>query len=93
MSKPISDMYFAAAVLSLGAKLEKVDRTERKRQRFIFNDAIQYMIVFENEEEVQLKRIDAPTIDDVEQAYITRRLWFPPSYTDAIRQIKAAIHI
>ena len=91
MSKSISDMYFAAALLSLGAKLEKVDRTERKRQRFVFGDTIQYMII--SEDDITLTRINTPSLEDVEQAYITSRLWFPPSFIDAIRQIKASIHI
>lgn len=85
----ISDMYLAAALLAYGAELEGIDRSDPKRQKFRFSGEIKQ--VFTLSDNVVL-RIESPSFDDVRTRFVGRTLVYPPSYVDAIRRIKAAIH-
>jgi len=90
-TKSVGDMYLAAALLSYGASLKKVDRSDPKRQKFVFKQVVLPSIIIANDD-VVVKEFPNPTLDDVETYYIARRLWLPPSYSDSVRNIKSAIH-
>lgn len=89
MTKQIGDMYLAAALLAYESELKAIDKSNKKRQMFGFNDSIPYVYILEAG--IPL-RVSQPTIDDVETYFIAKKLMFPPSYPDAIRRIKSSIH-
>ena len=87
--KSIDDMYSAAALLSYGVKLETINRDDPKRYAFLFNETIKRVYILEDGV-MQIQ--ESPTIDEVETLFVGRNLLFPPTYPDAIKRIKAAIH-
>ena len=89
-TKAIADMYLAAAYLSYGVNLINVDRSDPKRQKFIFQQIPPLSIVV-TESDIVVKAVSSPSLDELEMYYISKRLWLPPSYPDAIRTIKSAI--
>jgi hypothetical protein len=89
--KSVGDMYLAAAFLSYGAALNRVDRKDEKRQKFIFSQATLPSIII-SDDDIQVKTFCQATLEDVETFFISKRLWLPPSYPDAVRGIKSAIH-
>ena len=86
----ISDMYMAAMLLSYGADLIEVDRSDRRRQKFKFGGQIPQILVFTTDKIVL--RIENPTFDDILTYFVGEKLMFPPSFVDSVRRIKALIH-
>lgn len=90
INKPIGDMYLAAALLAFGGSLIKIDRDDPKRQKFYFDsDGITTIFVVSGN---AVLRVVSPTIEDIENYFISQKLIYPPNYPDALRRIKAAIH-
>jgi hypothetical protein len=85
----IGDMYLAAALLSYGCELLDVDKTNVRRQKFLFNDNVEYVYIIDNGVPVQ---IHSPKIKDIEMYYFSKKLVFPPQYPDCLRSIKSSIH-
>lgn len=90
--KFVSDMYLAAAYLAYGATLLGIDRSDHKRLKFIFSRAGMGKIYYK-QFDGELQVINDPTLDDIEDLFIAKSLVFPPSYPDAIKSIKTAIHL
>jgi len=89
--KPVKNMYLAAAMLSYGAQLDRVDRSNPKQQIFIFPLLLlSYIWVCENG--VDVKRIANPSLDKVEVCFISKTLLYPSNYSDKIREIKSIIY-
>jgi len=86
----ISDMYMAAAFLAYGAELINVDRENPSRQIFEFGGEVEQIFVLSGD--IQILRIEKPTLDEVKTRFIGRSLCYPPDYVDAVRRIKSAIH-
>jgi len=89
MEKGIKDMYLAAALLAYDAELDRIDRSDVRRQEFIFATPPDEIYVKSG---IVVLRIESPTFEDVETKFIAKTLFFPPSYPDALRRIKSAIH-
>lgn len=87
--KITGDMYLAAALISYEAKLINIDKSDMKRQRFYFAGIIPVAFVFVDGE---VKELHDCSLDDMERFYIARSLMYPPSYPEAIRNMKTAIH-
>jgi hypothetical protein len=89
--KAVGDMYLAAAMLSYGASLKRVDRDDPRRQKFIFQETILPSIIVSSDD-ILVMPLHNAKLEDVETYFIGKRLWFPQSYPDCIRNIKSAIH-
>ena len=87
--RKISDMYLAAALLSYGATLDEIDRSDQRRQKFCFEDGIDHVFILDNN--VPVKRT-SPTINEIETLFVSKKLMFPPNYPDSVRGIKSLIH-
>ena len=88
--KSIVDMYLAAALLAYGSDIVRVDRADKKRQRFVFREKeVQKILVNDGS---GYSEVNSPTIGEIEMYFLSRKLAYPPSYPDAIRSIKSVIH-
>jgi len=85
----ISDMYLAAAFLAYDVELISIDRSDAHRQRFCFSSKIDHIWVMDGG--IAVKR-NEPSVDEMKTRFTAKDLLFPPSYPDAIRRIKSAIH-
>ena len=86
----INELYLAATLLAYGAKLEDIDKTDKKRQKFIFSeDPIEEIWVQSGH---SILRIENPNIETIKTKFIAGVLVFPPNFVDAIRKVKSAIH-
>ena len=88
--KQIGDMYLAAALVSYGSTLIRIDKGDRKHQKFVFEDNTVSEIWVESGH-IHL-RVVTPVIKEIENYFFSKKLVFPPSYPDTIRSIKSAIH-
>jgi hypothetical protein len=88
--KFIGDMYLAAAFLAYDIPLTSVDRTLPRRQKFVFTRDCPLVIYTIHSG--QVLTIPDATLDDLETNYVSETLMFPPSYPNAVRRIKSAIH-
>ena len=86
----VTDMYLAAAMMSYGAELDRVDKSDKRRQKFIFIGNINKVLVYTDNGFYIV--METPQFTDVESKYYAKRLFFPPSYPDAVRSVKSAIH-
>jgi hypothetical protein len=84
------DMYLASALISYGAKLTGVDRSNSKRLRFCFDMLVDHVFTLEAGQEV--RKIPNPSFKVIKNEFTSKTLMLPPSYPDAIRSIKSAIH-
>ena len=89
-TKQVNDMYLVAALLSYGAKLEKVDRENPKRQIFHFSDA--RIIVWEKISTNIISQVEFSDLEQVEILFRSKRLMFLPDYHNFIRDTKSMIH-
>lgn len=86
----VTDMYLAAALMAYGAELDRVDKSDKRRQRFVFIGEIGKILVYADNGFYLI--MEKPVFADVKSKYEAKRLFFPPSYPDAVRSIKSAIH-
>lgn len=84
----INDMYLAAAVLSYGGKMGMIDRTDKKRQKFVFN-ANKFTVWYLESGKIDKKEVD---LDQLTALYLSKQLMLPCTYIEALRNIKSAIH-
>jgi len=87
--KVIGDMYLAAAFLAYELPLVRIEKSEPRRQKFIFSGGCRRIFV---QESGVVMMHENPTLEDIETKFIAKTLMFPPSYPDAIRRIKSSIH-
>ena len=91
--KQIGDMYFAAALVSYGSVMVRIDKTDKKHQKFVFEDNTVSEIWVESGGKGSIHlRVVTPPIKDIENYFFSKKLVYPPSYPDTIRSIKSAIH-
>lgn len=88
--KQIGDMYLAAALVSYGATMIRIDKADRKHQKFVFEDNTVSEIWVESGN-IHLRVVN-PIIKEIENYFFSKKLIYPPSYPDTIRSIKSAIH-
>jgi hypothetical protein len=86
----VGDMYLAAALHSYGAKLLKVDKTDKKRQKFIFCGRVPF--IFYTDDNKLINKYNDPPLETIETKYIQKSLVYLPNFTDSIRSIKSAIY-
>jgi len=86
----ITDMYLAAALMAYGAELDKIDKSDKRRQKFIFIGKIDKILVYTDNGFYLV--MEEPSFADVKAKYEAKRLFFPPSYPDAVRSVKSSIH-
>jgi hypothetical protein len=85
----IQDMYLAALLLSYNFEYDGVDKSDPKRQKFLFSDGTKPVWEQETSQDVGLVMM---SVADVENAYIDQRILFPPNFPDALKRIKYVIH-
>jgi len=88
--RPISDMYLAAALLAYDVHLHSINQENPLRNEFNFEEKVKRVFVLENGGDIMV--VENPSFNEVETFFIRRVLLFPPSYPDAIKRIKSAIH-
>jgi len=88
--RQIGDMYLAAALVSYGAEMVKIDKADKKHQKFVFADNTVSEIWVESGN-LHLRVVN-PDIKAIENYFFSKKLVYPPSYPDTIRSIKSAIH-
>ena len=82
-------MYLAAAFLAYGADMDRIDRSDTRRQKFVFTGEVKEIYVMEGTFPV---RKVSPTFNEIEMAFMGHKLMFPCNYTESLRSIKSAIH-
>jgi hypothetical protein len=88
--KEIGDMYLAAALVSYGANMLRIDKKDMKHQKFIFEDnTVSEIWVMSGT--IHLRVVN-PLIDEIKNYFTSKKLIYPPSYPDTIRSIKSEIH-
>jgi len=84
------DMYLAAVMISYGAKIINVDRSNKKRLKFCFDPAIDYIWILESGQ--QFRKVPNPSFNMIKNEFTSKTLLLLPNYSDAIRSIKSMIH-
>ena len=85
----VSDMYFAAALLSYGMEIKDVDATNPRRQEFLFYDK---PLSVKKETDFGVTQMEVIDAGQVNMMFASKTLWFPPSYPECIRSIKNLLH-
>jgi hypothetical protein len=85
----ISDMYLAATLLSYGAKLDEIDRSDPRRQQFSFSGEIKEIWVIAGH---SILRIENPDFETIKTKYVGGTLVFPPAFVDCVKKVKSSIH-
>jgi len=84
-----NDLYLSSALLAYGAKLSRIDRSNPRRQKFIFDPKLESVWIKTGNTVTLLVE---PTLSDVEAHFISETLMFPPTYPNEVKRIKSAIH-
>ena len=85
----ISDMYFVAALISYQISYKRINRDNPRRLEFMFEDKPSKVYLLH---EGTIAVLEFLHLDQIQAAYTSNTLMFPPSYPDAIRRVKSAIH-
>lgn len=85
-----SDIYLAAALMAYGVNYSAIDRSDQRRQKFIFEVSPQSVVV--SEDDIIVKTVMRPTLEEFERMFITGVLYFPPGYPECLKRIKTVVH-
>jgi len=89
----ISDMYLAAALLAYGADYKGVDKTNRLRQKFLFDDDLKLSSVFVYEPSAHITTtVCDPSYDEICNLFDSFRLLYPPNYPQVLRKMKTILY-
>ena len=86
-----TDMYLAAVLLAYGGNYQGTDKTDVKRQQFLFGNDIgieKIYILHEGQVTTQYN----PTFEEIENLSDSFKLVYPPNYPQALKRIKTIIH-
>ena len=86
----IQDMYLAALLLAYGFDYRGVDKSDQKRQRFLFNDGRKFVWTIYGDD--LDPKTESYNIDNVIAGYIAQEVLFPANYPEALKRIKYVIH-
>jgi len=89
-TKPVTDMYLTAALMSYGAELSRVEKDNPKRQVFYFVDAP--IKVWKEVDSDTITRMELADLSQVELLFRSKKLVFLPDYHNFIRDTKSMIH-
>lgn len=98
-TKVTTDIYFAAALMALGAKLEKTDRTDPRHMEFHFSThdvPVHVMSVNGNTGTgpvVQVESSPALNLDALETDWANKKLMLNGyEFAEAIKRMKSVVH-
>lgn len=95
-TKATTSIYFAAALLALGAKLEKTDRTDPRHMEFHFSSPMRNAPpALSGTGTVNLPFTQVPTLDldKLETEWVNRTLQVNAyDYAEAIQRMKSVVH-
>lgn len=84
-----SNMYLVAALLSYGAEIVEIDKTDSHRQVFDFKDqSIKVYKLIEH----GVTEVEFSDLGQVELLFQSGRLMFMPEYSHKIRDVKNIVH-
>jgi len=88
-----SDMYLGAALLAYGADYKGVDKSNKSRQKFLFNDDLKISSIFiYNASSDRAESYSDPTFEEVCNFFDSFRLLYPSNYPQALKKLKTIIH-
>lgn len=87
--RALSDMYLVSALVAYGIRPVRIDRSNPRRQKFIFNLDVDVPVFVGNSDRCELSTLN---VDEIETHYMVRSLFLPPNYVDALREIRATVH-
>jgi len=85
-----SDIYLAAALMSYGVMYSEIDRTDPRRQKFIFEVSPLSIVI--SEDDIGISTIRHPSLEEFERRFVMGTLYFPPGYPEALKKIKTMVH-
>jgi len=85
-----SDIYLAAALMSYGVMYSDIDRTDPRRQKFIFEASPLSIVV--SEDDIRVTTIRNPSLEEFEKRFVMGTLYFPPGYPESLKKIKTMVH-
>jgi len=84
-----SNMYLAAVLVSYGAEIESVDRTNPRRLSWNFCSIPKHVYLLDNE--IMLKRM-VSSVEEIRAVMASNKMLFPPSFLSAIDQVKSYLY-
>ena len=86
MNKKTSDIYLAAALLSLGAKLENTNKDDPRHMEFEFSSPSDFQTG-------ALRDLTEKSLDDLESQWVNRTLSVNAfDFAEAIKRMKSIVH-
>lgn len=84
------DMYLAALLISYGSRIVKVDKTDPKKQFFHF-DKLPMRVFVVSDEGTPTATVFSDLLD-LQSQFLSRRIFFPPTFIDCLRSVKSHIY-
>ena len=88
-NRAISDLYLISALVSYGLRPQRVDRTNPRRQKFIFDNEKETEVYVFSDGVLHPKTL---TVEVIETYFLSDKLYFPGNYPKTLREIRANIH-
>lgn len=89
MENKTSDMYLASIVIAYGGEIDVVDKSDEKRQVFIFKSLPSTVWVLEND---YVTKAIVKTVGEIKALMVSNKLMYPPNFVTAIKSIKSYIY-
>lgn len=90
MNKKVSDMYLAGALKAAQIEILEVDRTNERRQEFIFKEGPNTVWILEDG---QVAKVEYADLDQIEMAYRCGKLMVSAEdYANGLRSVKNMLY-
>ena len=87
--KQTSDMYLAATLVSYGAEIDSVDKSDPKRQMFSFK-TLPLAVWVTDKNGVTFQQVGS--ISEIKALMVSEKLLYPPNFVSAIKSVKSYLY-
>lgn len=82
-----NDMYLVATLISYGAEIENVDKTNPKKQVFSFRSLPKAIWVLCGEDEIKSQKVI--NVSEIKAMMVSERLVFPPNFISSLKNVRS----
>lgn len=82
-----NDMYLVATLISYGAEIDSVDKSNPKKQIFTFKEIPKAVWIICGDDQVKSQKVS--NVGEIKAMMVSERLVFPPNFISSLKNVRS----